>query len=125
MSDIGGAGNGAFDAMFFLLQKIGLGLWVLLLPLLWFPRRAWNGLAVGLAVVLVGALPAYWTFRFPRSDGLEGAGRFIFGGPFILANAVCAATFVALLSWRLNEKPWPRLALIGLMIAVSAFLLLL
>lgn len=96
MSDIGG-GNSAFDVRFFEIESVGaifiVGVLVALL--------GWRALGRGLprwpaallvivAIVLGPAIAVYWQTAYPSANGIEGAGRFVFGGAATLGNALFA-----------------------------------
>ena len=122
MSDIGG-GNGGFDARFFQLETEGAILILLFLVALiawrWFresdlPRWP-SAVLVGAALVLGPGISVYWQAAYPSANGIEGAGRVIFGAPVTLGNAVFAGLGAfAMLDRRVR---WVALVPAGVVIA--------
>jgi hypothetical protein len=122
MSDIG-AGNSAFDAIFFMISATGALLVLLstLVLLAWRKLRGrdlprWPSVALVVAAILLGpGLSIYWQAAFPSANGIEGAGRFIFGGTATLGNA----TFAGLSAFVMLDRRvrWVALAPAGLVIA--------
>jgi hypothetical protein len=119
MSDIGG-GNSAFDSRFFAIESAGavLVLLTLLALLAWrafgsqLPR--WPAaLLVGAAIVLGPGIAIYWQAAYPSANGIEGAGRFVFGGAATLGNATLAgAGAFALLERRMRWLAFAAAALV-------------
>ncbi len=128
MSDIGG-GNSAFDVRFFDIERVGaMLLLVFLLALL-----AWRGLGYRLprwpaallvvaALVLGPGIAIYWQAAYPSANGIEGAGRFLFGGAATLGNA----TLAGLGAFALLERSvrWLALAPAGMVIVFWVLFLL-
>ncbi len=118
MSDIGG-GNSAFDVRFFQIEGAGAILVLVFLMAL----LAWRGLGCRLprwpeallvvaALVLGPGIAIYWQAAYPSANGIEGAGRFLFGGAATLGNATLAGLGAfALLERRLR---WVALAPAGM-----------
>lgn len=126
MSDIGG-GNSGFDARFFEIERTGaivVSLFLLcLLAWRYLRRRAlprWPSTALVVAAIVLGpGISIYWQTAYPSANGIEGAGRFVFGGAATLGNAMLAGLgALAMLDRRLR---WIALAPVG---AVIAFWLL-
>ncbi|MEI9952390.1 MAG: hypothetical protein WDO74_26260 [Pseudomonadota bacterium] len=128
MSDIGG-GNSAFDDRFLDIERAGVILvLVFLLALL-----AWRGvgyrlprwpaaLLVVAALVLGPGIAIYWQAAYPSANGIEGAGRFLFGGAATLGNATLAGLGAfALLERRVR---WVALAPAGMAIVFWVLFLL-
>ena len=122
MWDIGG-GNSGFDAMFFRVSAIGALLLLLstLALLTWRSLRGrdlprWPSVALLVVGVVLGpGLSIYWQAAFPSANGIEGAGRFIFGGAWTLGNA----TFAGLSAFAMLDRRsrWVAFAPAGLVIA--------
>jgi len=95
MSDIGGAGNGAFDLPFLVLEVLALlGSLVLAVAARRsaVPNPTLAGVQVIVGFVAGVGLPLLWNTVWPIHDGIEGAGRFILGGAASGLNALaCAA----------------------------------
>jgi len=67
------------------------------------------------AVVLGPGIATYWQIAYPSANGIEGAGRFVFGGAATLGNAVLAGLGAfALLERRVR---WVALVPAGMVIA--------
>ena len=113
MSDIGGSGNSAFDGAFFALQAIGLAVWLLSLPLLFWPRAAFGWAALGLGTTLGFVVPFGWMVTMPPANGLEGAGRILFCAPWSLGNSVAGAIWAGLLAARLHRSVWRAIGPFG------------
>lgn len=130
MSDIGG-GNSGFDGTFFTISAAGAVL-VLLFTLAlvaWRYLRGralppWPSVALVVAATVLGpGLSIYWQAAFPSANGIEGAGRFIFGGACTVGNA----TFAGLSAFVMLEprRRWAAVAPAGVVIAFwLAFLFL-
>jgi len=96
MSDIGG-GNSAFDGRFFDIESRGaLLVFAFLVALLvWratgreLPR--WPATLLVIAALVLGpGIAIYWQAVYPSANGIEGAGRFVFGGAITVGNALLA-----------------------------------
>ena len=109
MSDIGG-GNSAFDARFFAIELIGAVLVVVFLLTLFAwrdlgPLPRWPGLVLLVAALALGpGMPIYWQVAYPSANGIEGAGRLIFGGPATGAGSA-VPTSPPTTSWRIAGGP--------------------
>jgi hypothetical protein len=122
MSDIGG-GNGGFDARFFAIESVGAILILLFVVVLiaWRGFRGyelprWPALVLVVAALVLGpGISVYWQIAYPSANGIEGAGRFIFGGAPTLGNAAFAGLGAfAMLDRRAR---WLAFAPAGLVIA--------
>lgn len=121
MSDIGG-GNSGFDGMFFTISAAGALLVLLftLVLLAWRNLRGrdlprWPSVVLVVAAIVLGpGLSIYWQAAFPSANGIEGAGRFIFGGACTLGNA----TFAGLSAFMMLDprSRWVAVAPAGLVI---------
>jgi len=122
MSDIGG-GNSGFDAMFLRISQTG-ALLVLLFSLVLIAWRyvggrnlpRWPAAALMVVAIALGpALSIYWQVAYPSANGIEGAGRFVFGGAWTLANASFAG--LGALTMLERRRRWVALAPAGAVIA--------
>src|SRR6478735_9690127 len=119
MSDIGG-GSSAFDERFFAIESRGalVVLASFLLLLAWRSFRQlprWPAaLLISAALALGPGIAIYWQVAYPSANGIEGAGRLVFGGGATLGNA----TLAGLGAFVLLEpgKRWLAVAPAGLVI---------
>jgi hypothetical protein len=118
MSDIGGGGS-FFDGVFLAAEAFGILLWFASLPLLWRPRRSFEAMALTIVVVLTGAMPVIWSLAFPPENGLDGAGRIVFGIPLTVANAILWSAWSAIFARRLGRSPWKELWPIGVIASLG------
>jgi hypothetical protein len=117
VSDIGTSSNGAFDLPFLVLQGLGALFFFFALFAL---RPQLPGLRAGQALhaALCVALPALWLLAWPVTSGIEGAGRFLIGGPATLITGLLGLGWVALAARRVQQSPWPSAGAVALGVAV-------
>lgn len=128
MSDIGG-GNGGFDEVFFRISEAGaiVVLLFLLMLLVWRHFRArdlprWPSAALIVAAIVLGpGISIYWQSAYPSANGIEGAGRFIFGGAVTLGNATLAGVGAL----PMLDQRWRWVALVPAGIVILFWLLFL
>jgi hypothetical protein len=86
---LNGDSGGNFDQTFFILELVALACGLAAL----FGGRAlgaWAAwFAAAAALLSVGTL-AYWYVVYPPSNGIDGAGRLLFGVPAIIVNLLLA-----------------------------------
>jgi hypothetical protein len=100
-------GNSGFDTSFIAIELIVTVMWLLAPFAATMARSVWaRGFALGLAIFGLVIVPMFWSLAFPRSSGIEGAGRIIMGLPFTLVQGLLSVLWALSYAARVERSKW-------------------
>lgn len=100
--------NAAFDGVYLALEGAGALSWIVALLMLAAAKPSVPMLRGGVAVqlALCVALPAIWLVGFPVRNGIEGAGRVLFGAPASIVTGMLGVAWLALAGRKAGQGAW-------------------
>ncbi len=111
--------NAAFDGVYFALEGTAAVVWIVALLMLVAakPGVAMLRGAVAVQLALCVALPAIWLVGFPVRNGIEGAGRVLFGAPASIVTGLLGVAWLSLAGRKAGQgawrSAWPGVAAVG------------